>query len=196
MKKIIYVIFALVGLFVVFSSCKGDSYAKKLEQEKKAIDNFISDNNIDVITQYPADHKFADNQYFKSSTGAYYRVIDPGNDERPISGKTDVYVRYDSVYNMLTNSIYAETNSEGNTAMLFTFGREETYYSVNQYAQEYYLLSNGTVEPFLKGLGNDAEVSIIVPFLSGLGSTYQGQAYVPFFYKRLRYHFLLDQTHE
>ncbi|NDV79457.1 DUF4827 family protein [Dysgonomonas sp. 511] len=200
MKKIIYLVVILAGLLMaLFSSCSGDSYAKKLENEKKAIDSFIQDNGISVIYDYPADHKFADNQYYKdNSTGLYFRVIDAGDDKRPVAGKTDVYIRYDTIMNLLDREVVVGSNMVGDAAMDFVYGREESYYNTDYsyYYQEYMFLSNGMVAPFLKGLGNNSEVSIIVPFLAGVGSSYQAENYIPLFFKRLRYTFTLDLTEE
>lgn len=192
MKKIIGVIFAFMGFAILFSACGGETYADKLKKEKKAINRFIDDNGIRVLYEYPSDNVFAENEYYKdASTGIYFRVINPGNDDKPSKQrKTDVYLRYENIINMLTGDTLALNNQQG-IYMTFQYGVSSTY-SVSStssvYAsQMYYFLSQACVIPLDYGLGNNAEVSLIVPFASG--STYQQSSYVPLYYQVLRYRF-------
>lgn len=200
MRKIIGAIFTFMGLAIIFSACGGETYADKLKKEKKGIERFINDNNITTRGTYPTDHKFADNEYYlDENTGVYFRVIDPGDESKlPVKGKTDVYLRYENILNLLNeNDTIAANNFQG-TFMTFRYGNTSTYMgsgtSTTYQLQMYYFLSQACVLPLEQGLGNGAEVSLIVPFANG--STYQQANYIPMFYGRLRYQFTLDETED
>lgn len=197
MKNFIGAIIALIGFAVVFSACGGETYADKLKKEEKAINRFIDQNNIKVLYQYPEDGVFAENEYFKdATTGIYIHVLDRGNDERPSKErKTDIYLRYDTIYNMLTNGVESNPNWNSDSPMNFRYGVSTTYYnSTNMYAASYYLLSQGCVIPLDYDLGNNAQVKLIIPFENG--STSQQSAYKPLYFSRLKYTFILDSTEE
>lgn len=200
MRKIIVTIFALMGFAILFSACGGETYADKLKNERKAIDRFIDANGIRVLNKYPDKHQFAENEYYlEPSTGIYIHVIDSGIKDKPSKeDRTQIFLRYDTIYNVLDDSKQADSNFSG-VAMSFEYGSPKTYYgsdySSSVYsAQLYYFLSQACVIPLELGLGKYAEVKLIVPFASG--STYQQSSYVPFFYSRLQYNFLLDQPEE
>lgn len=201
MRKIFSLIFGFIGFAIVFSACSSETYTDKLNKEKKAINRYIDANNIKVLSTYPDKHKFAENEYFKDpSTGIYIHVIDSGNHEKPTKvPKTDIQLRYDSVYNMLENSVVLGPNL-GGMYMQFTYGDATTYYYANSNAssvyqyQMYYFLSQACVIPLEHGLGNNAEVKLIVPFETG--STYQKYYYMPFYYSRLIYRFQVPVIEE
>lgn len=193
MKKIIGVIFALMGFAILFSACGGETYADKLKKETKAIDRFIDANGIKVLYEYPSNNVFAENEYFKDvNTGVYIRVINAGNDEKPSKArKTDVYLRYENIINLLSGDTLVDNNQKS-VYMTFKYGVPSTYTfptssSIYYQNQMYGFLSQACVMPLDHGLGNNAEVSLIVPFASG--STYQQASYVPLYYQVLRYRF-------
>lgn len=193
MKKIISVIFALMGLTLLFSACGGETYADKLKQETKAINRFIDANGIKVLTEYPSDNVFAENEYYKDpDMGVYIRVINPGNDEKPSKErKTDVYLRYENILNMLNENDTIATNNQQGIYMTFKYGVSSTYTGTSTtslyQSQMYYFLSQACVVPLDHGIGNNAEVSLIVSFASG--STYQQASYAPLYYQVLKYRF-------
>ncbi|MBB4035039.1 hypothetical protein GGR21_000928 [Dysgonomonas hofstadii] len=199
MRKIIVTIFALMGFAILFSACGGETYADKLKKESKAINRFIDDNGIKVLYTYPDKHQFAENEYYlEPSTGIYVHVIDSGIKDKPSKeNKTQIFLRYDAIYDMLENTDVSGSNFSG-VAMSFEYGTSSTYYSTDYSttytAQMYYFLSQACVIPLELGLGKYAEVKLIVPFASG--STYQQSSYVPLYYSRLQYNFLLDQPEE
>ena len=49
MKKLIYSALTLLTLSLIIAGCSGETYEKKLKKEKRAINNYIADNNIKVI---------------------------------------------------------------------------------------------------------------------------------------------------
>jgi len=193
MRKIIGVIAALISLTVIFSACGGETYADKLKKERKAINRFIDENDIKILHEFPSDKVFAENEYYKDpTTGVYIHVIDPGNDERPSKDrKTDVYLRYDTVYNLLNSTVESAPNWQSDSPMSFKYGLTTTYSnSTNVYSAAYYLLSQSCVLPLEHELGNHAEVKLIVPFENG--ATAQVSGYKPLYFSRLRYNFKLD----
>lgn len=199
MKKIIGAIFTFISVAIIFSACGGETYADKLRKEKKGIERFINDNKITVRGTYPVDHKFADNEYYlDENTGVYFRVINPGNDDKPEKGKTDVYLRYENILNLLNENDTLALNNFQGAYMTFRYGNSSSYTgtgtSTTYQYQMYYFLSQACVLPLDQGLGNGAEVSLIVPFANG--STYQQANYVPMFYGRLKYSFLLDESED
>lgn len=197
MKNFIGTIITLIGFAIVYTACGGDTYADKLKKEEKAINRFIDQNEIKVLSEYPSDSVFADNEYYKDkTTGIYFQVTDRGNHERPSKEKrTTVYLRYDSIYNMLTNGVESVPNWNAEVPMSFQYGVSSTYYnSTNAYSPSYYLLSQGCVVPLDYNLGNGAEVKLIVPFENG--STAQQSSYKPLYFSRLKYSFILDSLEE
>ncbi|MBO5614390.1 MAG: DUF4827 domain-containing protein [Prevotella sp.] len=112
MKQPIYVIIYALLIVTVMASCKKEeTYAEQREREISSINNFISKNKIQVISE----QQFIDQgyvteeaQYVKfNNTGVYMNIIDKG----PIGGtilangkSEDVLVRYQE-YNLKGDSI-------------------------------------------------------------------------------------------
>ncbi|MDH6309774.1 hypothetical protein M2451_002042 [Dysgonomonas sp. PFB1-18] len=200
MKKIISFIFAMMAFAIVFTACGGETYADKLKKEEKAINRFIDAQDIKVLRTYPDKHKFADNEFFlDESTGVYFQVVDSGGKDKPskTDPKTDIYLRYDTIYDLLDNEVIANPNYSG-IYMTFKYGDPGTYsskdYSSTYTSQMYYFMSPACVIPLEYGLGKNATVRLIIPFASG--STVQMSTYTPYFYSLLRYDFTLDVPHE
>ena len=95
MKKII--IASLIGIVAIgiLSSCnKSRTYAQRLGDEQKVIEQFIDRNDITVLREYPKDSVFKEKEfYFDSSSGVYYNVIYSGNGEKIIKGE-NVAIRF------------------------------------------------------------------------------------------------------
>jgi len=197
MKKLLGTICILIGLTIVFSACGGETYADKLKKEKKAIERFLAENNIEVLNVYPEDHNFGENQYYLDpATGVYMQVTDPGGEEKPTKDpRTTIYIKYGSIYNVLDNSELARSNASG-VSIYFDYGDPTTYYSSDYTynAQKYYFMSQALVIPLERGLGKYAEVKLLVPFASG--TMYQQNSYEPFFYSKVQYNFTLPVTSE
>lgn len=196
MKKLIGVILSLIVLSASFAACDSETYTDKLNDEKKAIDKFIKNNGIKVVHDFP--EKFEDNVFFKEpKTGVYIHVIKWGDKDKPSKDRrTEVFLRYDSIYNLLNNE--AESGAPNWTAedpFSFKYGDASTYSSSSSvYYASYYFLSQGCVIPLDYDLGNNAEVKLIIPFESG--STSQVSNYKPLYYSRLKYTFVPEVTTE
>jgi hypothetical protein len=199
MKKIISFIFATKAFAIIFTACGGETYADKLKKEEKAINRFIDAQGIKVLYTYPDKHQFAENEFFLDASGVYFQVVDSGGKDKPskIDPKTDIYLRYDSIYELLENTVIANPNYSG-IYMTFKYGDSNSYsstdYSSTYTSQMYYFLSPACVIPLEYGIGKNATVRLIVPFASG--STVQLSSYTPYYYSLLRYDFTLDVPHE
>ncbi|MDR2956437.1 MAG: DUF4827 domain-containing protein [Prevotella sp.] len=196
MKHSIYILIGLVTSALLLSSCGGETYTEKLKKEEKAINRFFDLNDIKLIYEYPKDGIFAENEFFKEpTTGVYFHVIDPGNDERPSKEKrTEIYLRYDTIYNLLTNEVESDPNWLNASPTTFRYGVASTYTSSDYYTAAYYILSQGCVVPLDYGLGNKAEIKLLIPFENG--ATAQQSAYKPIYYSRLQYSFVIDKPQE
>lgn len=195
MKKLIYFISITIGLVVVSVGCSGDSYQKRLDKEKKAISKAVE--GYEILYTYPENHKFDKDQYYlEGSTGVYIQVVDPGDlNEIPkdIGNKQRMFLRFDSVRSMVSDSWQTGNIDQDVLPMQFEYLNESTYTSSGGYTLEYYFMSPALVLPLEKRVGNGAIVNIIVPFVNG--SSYQsGSSYEPYHFMGLRYTFKPQQV--
>lgn len=188
MKKLIYFI-SIISILVVAVSCGGDSYQKRLDKEKKAIKRALE--GVEILYTYPSDHKFDEDQYYlEGSTGVYIQVTDPGNlDEVPLEiGKRQrMFLRFDSVYNMVSDKWEMGNKGQGAVPMQFEYLKTSTYTYTGSYSLEYYYMSPAIVLPLEKGVGNGAIVNFIVPFVNG--SAAQNNSYEPLHFIGMKYDF-------
>lgn len=174
MKKLNFKIsFLLAILFVIISCNDTATYIDYLNSEKKSIKKFIKENNIKVLTEYPSDSTFADNEYYYDPvTGVYYNVIDKG-DRKPSLGE-EIYIRYKDVKYISDNDT---TIYDGNFYSIYgpstlTYGNTNTY------------TCTGWLSPIPK-VGNNGRVKMIVPFNSG--TTYDQTYYNTVYYGLILY---------
>ena len=86
MKKIVICFLGIIFACIAFNACSDSvTYAELLEDEKEAINNFIFDNDINVITQ----KEFQDagcvtdvskNEFVLTTSGVYMQIIDKGSE--------------------------------------------------------------------------------------------------------------------
>lgn len=196
MRKIHLFITFLIGLILLVASCDStETYADKLKNEKKAIDRFIKDNNIDVIDHIEKGQKFAENQFYKDETGVYLRVIDSGdlNIMASEEDKTDVTVRLDAVLTVADG----DTLTYGNHTQImddfplnFKYGDASTYRVSSSTTSYYQSFLSSYMSPALalplKYIGHKGRVEMIVPFT--VGSYYQAYSgYYPYHYTEVEY---------
>ena len=81
MKFNVKILLGLLLFSIVLSSCNNDqvTYAEQLKAEKELIADYISRNNIEVVTTMPTVYPWPDNVYYKSSTGMYIRITALGD---------------------------------------------------------------------------------------------------------------------
>lgn len=188
MRKIFPLFCLIVGLAIFTGSCsKSDSYAERLKQEKKSINRFIADNKIVVLDLYPANSKFAENEFYRDpNTGVYVNVVDTGNGKRVIPEKrSEVYMRFSDTH-ILSDTTKFSNDESNNAPLSFIYGVAATYMgtsSSDYYTQ--YFMSSALVAP-LSHVGEGGVVRLIVPFTQG--SYYQMYTNrVPFYYGKVKY---------
>lgn len=173
MKKII--IASLIGIVAIgiLSSCnKSRTYAQRLGDEQKVIEQFIDRNDITVLREYPKDSVFKEKEfYFDSSSGVYYNVIYSGNGEKIIKGE-NVAIRYKDLEYLSGNDTVKYSNIFSQYPEELTYGNTSTYTSA------------AWAVP-IKNVSYYAKVKMIVPFSMGLSS--DNQAYRTAYYEELEY---------
>lgn len=86
MKKILPFIFALMALSAIFYACDDTkTYAEKMEEEDEAIEAFIRDSSITVISQseFYANDSVTDvskNEYVQLASGVFMQIVDKGSE--------------------------------------------------------------------------------------------------------------------
>lgn len=111
MKKLVYVV-AVLTAFTVIAGCDDtETYAEQKEKERAAINQYLSDSNVTVIseTQFEANDCTTDltkNEFVLfSSSGVYMQVVRKGCGNIIKDGETTtVLVRF-SEYNLLGDSL-------------------------------------------------------------------------------------------
>lgn len=167
---------ALVLLAGIMVGCSDDkTYAELLQEEKDAISKFITDNQLEILNEFPEDSIFTEKQYVKvkgETDYLYLRIIDKGDTTRP---KTTTQIRM-----QINNRINIKT---GDTSRLTPPG-----YPFNFTFGLYY---NNACEGFalpLRYVGNGSRVSLIVPSKLGLSSD-KSITVTPFYYDKIAYYF-------
>ena len=80
MKKINYLLLALLGLAMFFASCSRPmTYAERLRAEERAIEQFIAENNFTILRSFPSDTIFRPNEFFRDpATGVLFSIVSRG----------------------------------------------------------------------------------------------------------------------
>ena len=118
MKKILPFIFALMAVSAIFCACdETKTYAEKMEDEDNAIEAFIRDSNITVISQsefYANDTttNVAENEYvLLAGSGVYMQIVRPGTGERLQDGESATVICRHLEFNIAGDSIQS-TNAQ------------------------------------------------------------------------------------
>lgn len=119
MKKIVYLFVALTAIVAAISSCSdSETYADQKKRERSAINKYITDNNIKVLTEaeFKAQNCTTDtskHEYvYLDNSGVYMQIIRKGCGKKLQNNETaTVLCRYKE-YNMLTDSLQS-TNMIG-----------------------------------------------------------------------------------
>lgn len=120
MKKITFFL-ALAVMALLASSCNDDeTYADQLNREKDAIQKYIDDNKVKVISeaQFFAQDTTTDvsqNEYvLMASSGVYMQIVSKGSGKLAHSlesGKSETVLCRFSEYNLLTDSLTLSNNN-------------------------------------------------------------------------------------
>lgn len=192
MKRGFYILMIMCVALVVVSCDKTKSYTEHLKDERKAIERLIRREGFDIIDDYPADGVFKKNEFVKLDNGVYLNVIDSGNGNRAVAGRTKVLCRFEA------------NNIQGDTTALFvnnlTYGLgyyphpTEFIFGYNVYSGEKrsYVPDELVGEGLATGLyhvGEGAKVRLIVPFKRMASGGYFQKNYIPVYFSKVRYTF-------
>ncbi len=79
MRKLFGTITVLVAMILGFTACESSfNYSKLLDKEDELIQAYMNRNDYVVLNQFPSDSVFAANEFYKTSEGLYFQLIDKG----------------------------------------------------------------------------------------------------------------------
>lgn len=99
MRKIIYALYAILAVSVFISCSESDENLENLTEEQ-IMQRFIKSQGIVILEEYPEDHNFGDNEYYKTDLGLYFQVVNFGNGKSAIPNVDIVQVRFDYYINV------------------------------------------------------------------------------------------------
>ena len=171
----------VIAVFCILSSCNPEKSTQELlQEEKKAIERFIDRNDLVILKEYPKNGVFKEKEYYRTSEGLFFHVVDSGNGVR-VEQLDEVTVRFKYLDDI-------KTAARGDTTAIirpslyypfwFRYGMSQTY-SISGSP-----VCSGWVIPLLY-VGKGAVVDLIIP--SSLGSSSDYNSITPVFYKNLHY---------
>lgn len=181
MKRFTPYVFILIAIMVTTASCKHRKmYADYLKDEAKAIDLFISKNNLTILNEFPKSGVFREKEFYKDPTGVYYHIISYGDTTSKLQLKETIYIRFKGLnYFMLEKG--TDLSNFGSV-----FPEEMTYVGpVNALTMSSYA-NPGWAVP-LEHVGHNGKVKMIIPF--EMGSQSDQSNFQPSYYDFLTYRF-------
>ena len=192
MKKGFNILMILCVALLVASCDKTKSYTEHLKDERKAIDRLIDHEGFKILKNYPSDGVFKENEFVKLENDVYLNVIDSGNGDRAVLGKTKVLSRFVAnnimdvdTAEMMVDNLSSEYNNRWGFPTEFVFG-----YNVYSGEGRSYLPDLFVGEGLATGLyhvGDSAIVRLIVPF-KRMGNYFQS-SYTPIYFSKVKYIF-------
>lgn len=183
-KTVLFILSVIIVGFLVAACDDQKTTQEYIREEKKAIERFISRNDIRVLKDYPKDHQFAENEYYRTIEGLYMQVIDSGNGRKVKALVDRVQVRFDFLLDVKSSvTDKADTLVPPSTIlpMQFVYGEAGSY---GQPDPLYNFSCNGWAIP-LQYVSEEAIVNLIIP--STLGTDSDNQLFIARFYKNLKY---------
>lgn len=182
-------ILLIFGMVLVAMACgnKTKSYTDMLNAEKKAINNLISSEGLEILKNYPSDGVFKENQFVKLANDVYINVVDTGNGNRAELYQTDVYARFRANFIRHDSVILSNygPNSNGTFPVEFKYGYYSATTSTGDGLSD--LVSEG-MQLGLEFVGDGGKVKLIVPFKRG--SSWQQYEGDPVYFEILEYKFV------
>lgn len=180
MKKWALGVVLITIISCISSSCSSNkSLQELLTEERKAIDKFISMNDFVILKDYPKDGVFKEKEYFRTTDGLFFHVVDSGNGTRA-QLLNDVSVR--CAYYQYIKDV---AGGDSSVYYLNPYSPFSFVYGISQtYSVSYSPVCQGWVIP-LSYVGEGAILDVIIP--SALGSSDDNYSVTPLFYKNLRY---------
>lgn len=203
MKKLVFLFLSLLAVGSIFQACDDSkTYAEMLEEEKDAVNKFIKDHNIRIISQdeFEKNDTVTDldrNEYVALSDGVYMQIVDRGVEDKADTFATnnEICVRYVE-QNVMTRDTtcwnvfleeYADVSYFYATPAVFRYVAQGSYvygtFLQMDYAWSVYYQSTAVPAGWLLALPfvrNYAHVRLIVP--SKVGHSAGQQDVIPFFY--------------
>lgn len=94
MKRILFLVSLTLIALLSITSCNDTTYAQELKAEQQLITDYIKQNNIEVLTTFPADSIFGTNQYVKTESGLYFNLSKKGTGDAILELSNTVVPRY------------------------------------------------------------------------------------------------------
>lgn len=198
MKKGFNILLIVCAALLTLSCSKTKSYTDMLNDEKKAIDQLIAREGIEVLKDFPKDSVFEPNQFVILDNGVYLNIVDRGDNDRAVLNKTRILARFSAIMFTKndTSTIYSNYGPSGGKygPVEFIYGQYDplsppTSNDLTDYTYELqlnYLLSEG-METGLQYVGNKGKVKLIVPFK--VGTSDQQQSGYTVYYRIIQYKF-------
>ena len=197
MRKGFTVLWILCAAIMAVSCGKTKSYTDMLNDEKKAINRLIDERGLEILSEFPKDSIFKENQYVKLKSGLYLNIIDKGTDQRAVLYSTKVYYRCNMHFFLDTDTVMGNYGPHSNGTNMFPIGSPSGFVesvpftygegsSADATSYSYMYVSDGLNEA-LQYVGDRGKVSLIVPF--SIGSYYDQSQGNPIHYEILEYIF-------
>ena len=187
MKKLAFVFFMLLAAGWAFQACDDTkTYAEMLEEEDDAIERFIRNNDIKVISQsefYAKDSMTDENEYVQLASGVYMNIVSKGVEDKTdtVKNNDEILVRF-LEYNVLNEDTTLSNITEPRIVDSFRYTVTSTSIA-GTFLEGYMLTYYGTAVPAgwlvpLAYVRNKAHVRLIVP--SKMGHNTAMQSVIPY----------------
>ena len=194
MKKLAFVFFMLLAAGWAFQACDDTkTYAEMLEEEDDAIERFIRNNDIKVISQsefYTKDSMTDENEYVQLASGVYMNIVSKGVEDKTdtVKNNDEILVRF-LEYNVLNEDTTLSNITEPRIVDSFRYTVTSTSIA-GTFLEGYMLTYYGTAVPAgwlvpLAYVRNMAHVRLIVP--SKMGHNTAMQSVIPYYYDIQKY---------
>ncbi len=161
------------GLILLFCACdKTKSYEEMVKEEKTAIERFIDENELIIVTDFP-EGDFGEKVFYQTPEGLYMHIISKGTDVQ-LNTNDNIYVRF-------KGRVEFKNSTEASTL----YGSPDMFLYDNAYS---YSSSDWICEGItipLQYVKYEGKVSLIVP--SKLSTSYLQNYVLPVYYKEVEY---------
>ncbi len=192
---------SIIILSICFQACDNTkTYAEMLEEENRAIADFINKENITVISQndfYAKDSttNIEQNEYVQLASGVYMQIVDKGSDNPADTVKNNevILVRF-MEYSLLDKDTTLSNLSYSYLVEEFRYAATSSSIAgiFNEKSSLMYSWYNSTAVPAgwlvpMPYIRNNAHVRLIIP--SKMGHYAAMQNVYPFYYDIVKYQF-------
>jgi hypothetical protein len=184
---------ALLLMALVAGCSDTPTYEDMIKAERKAVNKLIAMEGIEVLERFPTNGVFGEKQFVKLEDDVYLNIVDSGNGNKAVTGKTTVLVRCSGKFIFESDTGTFSTFGNSYDPIEFLYGYASIAISNspnNPYSETWYFLSEG-VELALQYVGENAVVKMIVPFDKGsqYQNSYDSYARRPLYYDKIKFTF-------